>query len=263
MKRKLARLLLTLGVLLFSIAPEAHALTSLNQKSYYRISWNGLTLGRIRITASEKDGNYNLLVDTKSKGIANVFSPFETIASAEGVREDGRYIPRRYYSKAIRSDEGKNRQTEITYDSTGMILKRARTPLDDPSWRPEVPIAEINRAPDPVTAFLQMRHQLMRNVGQGIRETTVMTYDGRRYAGFTVNAIQAGTTLIDGEMKPVVHTVITRQPINGYTPKEWKKFKKGDPTVYAWFSADEAFIPLKIEISLMIGVLRIQLTEED
>jgi hypothetical protein len=263
MKGKLARLLLATTLLLLYATPEALALTPLNEKAYYRISWNGMGLGRVRLDIHEQDGRYSILVDTKSKGVINLFSPFETITSAEGIKRDGLYIPSGYHARAIRSNEGKNREVNLIYDETGAITERTRTPLDDPSWRPEVPIAELNRAPDPATAFLRLREDLFRNVNQGIDETTVTMYDGRRYAGMTVKAIQAGETLIDGKMQRILHTIITRQPINGYTPKEWKKYKKGDPTVYVWFSADETFLPLKLEISLLIGRLRIQREEED
>jgi hypothetical protein len=263
MADKLARLLAAIALLVLCMSPDAHALTHLKEEAYYRISWNGLSLGRIRLTIDETPESYNIVVDTKSKGIINLFSPFETIANVEGIVANGRYIPQTYQSKATRSNDGKNREVRITYDQTGAILERERTPLDDPTWRPEVTLKELNRAPDPITAFMELRQRLWRNIQQGIRETTVTNYDGRRYGGITVNAIQAGETIIDGESRRILHTVLTRQPINGYTPKEWKKFKKGDPTIYVWFSADETFLPIKLEISLLLGSLKVERTEED
>jgi len=243
-------------------ASPAHALEPLNENAYYRLTWNGISLGRIRIDSEESEHSYQMVVDTKSKGIVSLFSPFKTVAVVTGIKAGGEYIPRRYRTQSERNNDCENCGTTITYTESGTIETRERIPQDDPAWRPEVPLDEANTGSDPITAYFELREKLRRNLDQGINATTVRTYDGKRLADITFTITGKGKADIRGETIPVLEATATRTPINGYTPKEWKKFKEGDPIFHALFADDPTLRLVHFEFDLALGTLVMELSDE-
>lgn len=244
-----ARLTLITSILLFLAGPVMAAPT-LPEQLYYRISWGGIPLGRIRVSASEDDIHYRMVVDTKSKGVVSVFTPFQTVAQVQGSKREGRYIPQEYTTNASKSDEGDNRTSRIRYDDEGQIIERTTTPQDDPRWRPPVPLEEANDAADPITCFIAMRALLLQNREQGVKETSLRSYDAKRLALLKATLIKN-----PDPKKGAIATRITRIPISGYTPKEWKKYKKGDPALTAWFSDDIHVMPTRLELDMILGTI--------
>lgn len=240
--------LITYCLLLF--ASPAMATPALPENLYYRISWGGLSLGRIRVSASEDDERYRMVIDTKSKGVVSVFTPFQTVAQVQGIKREGRYIPQEYKTDAQKSDEGDNRTSLIRYDSEGRITERLTNPQDDPRWRPVVPVEEATEAADPITCFIAMRSMLVQNREQGVKETALRSYDAKRLALLKATFIKN-----PDPKKGAIATRITRVPLNGYTPKEWKKYRKGDPVLTVWFSDDRYVMPTRLELDLMLGTI--------
>lgn len=232
------------------LASPAIAAPTLPASLYYRISWGGLPLGRIRVSANEDDERYRMVVDTKSKGVVSVFTPFQTIAQVEGIKRDGRYIPQEYKTNAQKSDEGDDRYNFIRYDEEGNITERISKPQDDPRWRPIVPREEVADAADPITCFIAIRSLLLQNREQGVKETALRSYDAKRLA-----LLKATLIPNPDPKKGAIATRITRIPLNGYTPKEWKKYRKGDPALTVWFSNDRYVMPTRLELDLMLGTI--------
>jgi hypothetical protein len=141
------------------------------------------------------------------------------------------------------------------------LVERSTNPVDDPSWRPEVPLKDVQDAYDPVSAYFVLRTKMFENVNRRIKDTYIKTYDGRRLAEFHFKAVNNGTKLRDGKVIPVINTVASRKPIHGYTPKELKKFDEGDPKIHVYFSADPRFIPLEFEIYHWSGKITASLEE--
>jgi len=238
----------------FGAWADEKKLESLHQESTYQIRWNGITIGRVILTINEREGAYHASVDTKTRGIIDIFSPLRGFTQVNGIiTEEGNYIPTHYQSRS-NSDEG-GRTTALTFDADGKLTERLREPLDDPNWRPEVPLEEIAGVTDPITAFLRLRKELFANLKAKVKDTVVPAYDGRRYAEMRVRAINPGTRMIHKKVTPIINTVLFRKPINGYTPKELAKFDKGDPTVHAYFSHDLQLMPLVITIDLPFGLI--------
>lgn len=244
-----ARLTLITCCLMLLAAP-AIAAPTLPASLYYRISWGGLPLGRIRVSANEDEGRYRMVVDTKSKGMVSMFSPFQTIAQVEGIKRDGRYVPQEYRTNAKKSDEGDDRMSLIRYDEEGHIIERIAKPQDDPRWRPIVPLEETTDATDPITCFIAIRALLVQNREQGVKETALRSYDAKRLA-----ILKAMLIPNPDPKKGAFATRITRIPLNGYTPKEWKKYRKGDPALTVWFSNDAYVMPTRLELDLMLGTI--------
>jgi hypothetical protein len=233
---------------------DAKKLEKLNIEATYQIRWNGIGIGRIILNIKESDDGYMASVDTKTRGIIDIFSPLRGFTQVSGrITEEGAYLPTHYESRS-QSDDG-GRTTSLAYDSDGELSKRLREPLDDPSWRPEVPLEEIVGVADPITAFLRLRSALFQNLQAKVKDTIVPAYDGRRYAEIRVRAINPGTKMLKGKVTPMINTVLFRKPINGYTPKELAKFDKGDPTVHVYFSHDMELMPLALDIDLPYGMI--------
>ena len=244
----------TIILALIALAAPAHATPTLPENLYYSISWNGLSLGRIRVTSSETATTYSMLVDTKSKGVAATFSPFRTLAEVQGTKTNGTYLPTRYHSRSEKSDEGGDHSTLITYDTKGAITERTLVPPNtDPAWRPIVPLKKAQTATDPITALIAMRARLSTNASQGVTDTIMRSYDGKRLAELKATIIEDDEAA--DRSTPVIVTRITRNPIDGYTQKELKKHAEGDPDFIVWFTNDQHLMPERLELQLMLGTI--------
>ncbi|MBN8544359.1 MAG: DUF3108 domain-containing protein [Alphaproteobacteria bacterium] len=243
-----------------STAFAAPPLAPFPKEMRYRIAWNNIKIGRVIIETNQSNYSYRMVLDTKTTGLAKMFSPLKSVTWAEGRFYNEQIIPQQYLAKS-ESDEGKNRTSHLTFDEEGLLSTRETNPVDDPNWRPEVPLEEARQAYDPVTAFFVLRKTLYENVNRRIKDSYVRTYDGRRLAEFNFRAINNGTKMRDDKIVPVVNTIAFRKPIHGYTPKELKKFDEGDPKVHIYFSADKRFLPLEFEIYHWSGKISASLEE--
>jgi hypothetical protein len=227
--------------------------TPLNLTAHYTVAWNGIPIGRINMTASEDALGYRMVVDTKTHGLAALFNDVRSVTQAEGHKEGASYIPRRYDIRPQGNDD--IRHTTVTYDAQGQIATRERAPAEDPSWRPVVPLVDADAATDPITASFAARGKLHDAMAQNNREMTLKTYDGARLAEMHFTVVSPARVEVMGEYVDAINTIVARQPIAGYTPKEIKKYKKGDPTIHLYFSADAKFIPLRATVDTVCGEL--------
>lgn len=236
---------------------EVPPLEKLNYKLKYEVTWNGLHIGRIRIKVREDAFSYSLSIDTKTGGIARLFSDEQSVASAEGRIVNGKYMPTRYSS---RNDNSSRQRTTITYDANGNIATQERKPPRGKS-RTEVPLEDANRATDPTTAFFILRQQLHGAMKQNARDVSARTYDGVRLAEFLLHVVGPARAEVVDHYESAINTVISRKPLNGYSPKELKKFKEGDPVVYIFFTADSRFIPVKATVQTGFGAIAVAISE--
>lgn len=251
------------GGLISSLAqaePAAPALAPLNIKAKYDVAWSGIKIGRIYIESSEDANGYRMSVDTKTSGIAQLFSDEQRVAKVEGHGGLGQpYVPVRYESYPTK--DKKDQKVLIRYDTTGRIDSLQRIPSDDPKWRPLVPADQANTATDPITAGFILREKLY---GAAVPQATVRTYDAARLAEMTFKIVEPHARLTIRD-KPImaVNTVVTRKPITGYTPKELKKFAKGDPEIHLYFSDDAAFLPVRATIDSGFGQITATLVSQN
>ena len=256
-------IVILLGSTAHPMASEATAaLEPLRMETRYEGSFSGLPLGRVRVTFIEQPTSYRLQLDTKSRGVASLFSDMKSVAEVRGdIDAKRRYIHRLYRSTEDKNGKANGLNQYIAYNKKGAITKQLREPRDDINWRPLVPIADANTATDPISAFFILRKALARMLAKNQSQTEVRTYDGARLATMQLTLI--GRTPIDMMDAPmnVVETRIERSPIAGYTPKEWKKFHAGDPEIHIYFSDDARLMPVLFTISLTLGELRIELDE--
>lgn len=264
--------LASLLLIALCLATPARALTAISEHAYYRLEWNGIPIGRIRVDAEESGDSYSMIVDTKSKGVISVFSPFRTVATISGTKEGDAYLPRTYRTRSEKNDECPasfaskhldNCGTHMSYSEAGLLTERVLVPPNlDPSYRPIVDLAEASTGTDPITGYFRLREKLRRNIDQGMRTTTVRTYDGKRLADMTATTAERTEINVDDAKHPVIATRLTRKPIAGYTQKELRKFKEGDPIITAYFSDDDAMQLLRLELELTLGNITMELGEE-
>ncbi len=237
------------------------ALKPLQLKARYRIAWSGIALGRILIEAQEDASRYHMQIDTKTTGVGALITADRSLNVAHGRVAEGSYLPEKYESKPLGGTD--HSITVLTYDAQGKIASRLRDPDDDPAWRPPVPFAEVDTASDPVTAAFTLRRALYAAMQNNMSEVSTRTYDGARLATMKITRQPNRTLEIMEKPQPVVDVTITRTPINGYSPKDLKKFKKGDPEIHLYFSDDADFLPLKASANAGFGDLTMTLIEHE
>lgn len=236
-------------------------LAPLHFTARYDGSYGFVPLGRILLTLDDdQPGHYKIVLDTKSQGLVSWFSAMKSLASAEGISAaHHRYVPQLYHSGDVRKNVPSSQM--IRYDRQGKILERKREPMDDPNWRPVVPLEQANTGVDPITAYLALRPKLYDMLMNQTSDISVRTYDGARLADMQFHFVRHTTRDVLGQPTPVIDTTIKRKILQGYTPKEQKKFAAGDPEIHVYFTDDAKLIPVAVEVTLGIGVLDITLAE--
>lgn len=228
----------------------------------YIVAWSGITIGRINIVAREDDSSYSMLVDTKTRGLGTLISDEASVITVEGMKDSaGNYIPRHYKARPHRA--GERNIIELTYNEKGDILNRLRYPDDDPAWRPPVTFKQINTARDPITAAFMLRRMLFAARENSSAVVSTRTYDGARLAQMKmIRAANARVVVMD-EYKDALSVAVVRLPIEGYTPKEIKKFNGGDPEIRLYFSNDAAFLPIRATAKVLVGELSLSMVEDN
>jgi hypothetical protein len=239
---------------------ERPALDPFALKGRYIIAWSGITLGRIYLTAREDNGSYRMVIDTKTRGVGALVSDEKRIIEAYGTKSDaGDYIPAHYESRPQKDPE--EDVVTLQYDSHGNLEKRSRKFDDDPNWRAPVPVAEINTARDPITAAFMLRRALYAALDQDLPAITQRTYDGLRLAEMRLIRRANARVAVMDRYRDTIPVSVKRAPIAGYTPKELKKFNKGDPEIRIYLSNDALFIPVRASAKTPIGELSMTLSE--
>ena len=247
-------------------APMAKAestLAPLNLDARYNVAWSGIVIGRIILHAKEDATSYSLSVDTKTHGLGSLISDETSAVSAKGSKKpDGTYVPAEYHSGPQKAEDTRRDRTELLYNPDGTIAKRSREPEDDPAWRPPVNFADIDTARDPITAGFILRKQLHDALDSKTMEVSNRTYDGARLATMRfIRTINAKVEVM-GTYKDTVDVQVTRTPVTGYTPKELKKFNKGDPEIHLYFSNDAAFLPVRASAKVLLGELSLTMVDD-
>lgn len=248
--------------LVSSAARAEEAIAPLVLNARYLIAWSGITIGRINVVAREDEKTYFMQIDTKTRGVGSLVSDEASVITIEGTKDaNGNYIPRRY--KARPHHEGQRNITELTYDEKGNIVNRLRNPDDDPAWRPPVAFKQINTATDTVTASFLLRRMLYAARENPAATVSTRTYDGARLAEMKMIRAANAKVAVMNRYKDAVNVAIVRTPIEGYTPKEIKKFNSGDPEIRLYFSNDTAFLPIRATAKVLVGELSLRMVDDD
>jgi hypothetical protein len=240
---------------------EPAAMKPLSFKGRYSIAWSGIPLGRVLIEAKEDASSYSMSIDTKTRGIGSLITDAAQVVAVEGkITPDGTYLPSKYFSRPHKKDNLDF--VKLSYDAAGKITKRERGNDDDPAWRPPVPFEKVNTGSDPVTGAFSLRRKLHAVLANPSAKVSTNTYDGMRLAEMSlIRGADARVAIMDAYMD-TVNVAITRKPMDGYTPKELKKYNKGDPEIRLYFSNDADFLPVRATAKVPLGELSMTLVEK-
>ena len=132
------------------------------------------------------------------------------------------------------------------------------------SAAPVLPVTTAPLAPPQAPTAIRVFHVLNAALEQSSAPVVaIRTSDGSRLAEmkFAALADHARVTMPGDGYGDAINTIVTREPIAGYTPKEIKKYNAGDPIIHLYFSADAKFVPVRATVSLPIGELSVSLEE--
>ncbi len=237
-------------------------LEPVNMTARYDASVGVLPLGHMFATVHETPLHYDMELNTKSQGLVDMIAPMKSIARVSGHRsEDGDYLANDYTALDSKEDSKNDKSVHLQYDGDGKLAERERHPEDDPAWRPAVPREKAENAPDPMTGFFRHRKILHDMMARNVRDASIVTYDGARLARLNFHVVSRARIQVMGKDVDAINTMLTRQPMDGYTPKELRKFAAGDPPIHVYFSADGRFLPLMAGIELPYGEVKIVLSK--
>lgn len=246
----------------FPVPAAAEGLNFFSFKARYNLAWNGISVGRLVVVANEDASHYDMMIDSKARGLGALISDDKTVTRTNGIKTvGGEYLISHYEFRP----QGKDKDDYITldYDSLGKIVTRVRSKDDDPRWRPAVPHEEINTAHDPLTVIFMLRKKLSEALASKQPHVGTRTYDGMRLFEMKLNVKGKQQIEVMGSNHEVVEVAVERIPINGYTPKELKKYEKGDPEIHFYFSTDADFFPLKATADTGFGDLTLTLEKRE
>lgn len=258
------KLVMILCCLAFASTPAKAegTISPLTLNARYIVAWSGITIGRINIIAREDEKTYFMQVDTKTRGLGSLISDEASVIFVEGSKgANGSYIPARYKARPHRA--GERNITELTYNEKGDIVNRLRNPDDDPAWRPPVTFKQINTARDPITASFMLRRMLYAARANPSAKVSTRTYDGARLADMHMIRAANAKVAVMHQYTDAINVAVVRLPIEGYTPKEIKRFNSGDPEIRLYFSNDDAFLPIRATAKVLIGELSLSMVDDN
>jgi hypothetical protein len=142
----------------------------------YDLDLGGFRVGELQIDLSLDRRSYSMSLALQSRGVAGWLVDLRTDAVAEGAIEDGRLVPLHYRANTRRNRE--ERSTRLAFDRDGRIVQLDVRPAPEPVPR------ELQRAPDPVSALLEIIRTVLDPEGEG--EHTVTSFGGVRAAQLSV-----------------------------------------------------------------------------
>ncbi len=225
-------------------AKELPALAPFTFSAHYGFYWNGLPFGVLDIKAEEKEKIQRMEATIRSTGLAALFAPHKSTTTLEVA--NGKTI---YETNYTTRDEP--RRVKITYSPMGTVSETIVEPPEDPVRRPPPSAEQLKQSLDPLSFVIAARQALHHTLAADKTEFSLSVFDGRRLME-TPFTVQGEELLRRPEGKlPVVHCLVQRKPIAGYTEKELKSLKKDNPALHILFSNDEKMLPLKLYVDVL------------
>lgn len=251
------------AVLLIGIAPataqdasiEAIPLQPYNNTGLYEISWKGLPVGKLVLSASEAHGTYKMDLVSRTVGAVWLATRHKSTMATQGIFAKEQYIPRHYETDFKLRDD--NRLITLDFDvKDGRLTGETNSP-EEPEWkRPKVPTEPKRYALDPLTPFFQMRPLVYSALKQPDKARfTLRYYDARRLTDLHFNVVGREIATLGQSQIPVVRVEVTRTAIAGYKEKELKEIAEHDIRLELLLSDDGRLLPLRIAADTSFGTV--------
>lgn len=147
----------------------------------YEVHAGGLRAGEVHTRVEIGEDAYRTRLDVETAGVVGWLLDIVSEVEAEGRVDNGRLVPESYRAETVQGDE--ERTTRITFAPDGEVQSLELVPEPDE----QVP-EQYRRAPDPITALLQMTRSVREADGAGEHELT--NFGGIRAGAFTVRCDQ-------------------------------------------------------------------------
>lgn len=246
-----------------SIAMSApHALTPLKPltiRAQYTFDFSGIIFGRMGVVATETATSYHAIADVTSAGIVRVFVKHESHTTVEGDGEDFTYDDAEYESRYRTRD--KKKYVHMRF-ADGTVASEEVQPPDNRQKRPAVPEALKKGALDPLSFALRMRQGLHAALLNNESDVRYAVYDGRRLTSVHLKILGATQIPYRNQDIPVYEVQATRELTAGYSDSEREDVTENEPPLHMYFTRDAAFIPVALEVKLLLGTLRATLTHD-
>ena len=257
---------ISLGLMLMW-ATAAHAteqamtpLTPFTFKAIYTFQYGGIYFGKIGVESEQSDDHYSITADVASGGILKIITQHSSHTTVDGTGAHFRYDHIIYDTHY--KTKNKRKAVYLEYQNK-KVIKETLVPPDDRNKRPAVPDVLKNASFDLLTFNMELRRQFWKALRKKQTGFSLTAYDGRRLHKIDVTIIGKRTTLFADDQKfPVYSMTLRRTPIAGFTTSELAKLGKKEPAVTIDYSADNRFIPIKVEVPFLFGSLSATLAKE-
>jgi hypothetical protein len=254
------RFLLPFVLILALALPGAHAQEPVryNQKGSWYLSWSGIPFAKLWVNVAETPEDYRLTASYKSRGLVRLFNKTKSLVLSNGAA-NGSHMQVLAYSY---EDAIKKSHTSLEFDRAGEMVRRIVEPDDDPAHRPPVTADAIKGAVTPGDILFALREGVSQAQAEGNTGFSRLFYEGKRL--MQVNAFIAPDTEsyeIRGKSYSVLKLTLSRTLVSGFTNKEIKRYKKGEPPLALYLDAETLF-PLAFDIEVKFGTLHAEWTAE-
>lgn len=222
------------------LAQPANAQEPFTVSGNYYLDFSGVPVGKLWASAQFDGETCHTQTSLKTKGMVRVFKKLKTYTNATARLEEKRWVPTQYhyYRKEVEEPDS----VTLKYSPSGAVVYRKVEGEDDPNWRPRVPAQKVKAVWNPATTLCGLASVLN---GQEIGATKeVPLYDGKRY--FTVHI----------ERVEEEKFRLSRTLNDGFTPKEHKRYEKGEPPLYLYHRQGEQ-LPYAVNVDLGYGSVNI------
>ena len=234
-----------------SFAAESSYVAPWNSTAYYQVTWSGIRIGGMVLSAKETKDSYRLDSIVKTKGLAKIITKHSSTTSIEGHKKAENYLPGKY--ETLYKHRKSTRHIIMSYDPEGKLVGESNEPAE--TARPPVQKEMKERVVDLLTPMFQQRGKIAQALAGGESDFTIRSYDGRRLTDMKYHV--KGRKKLDRDKQPpmpVIEFSISRTPIAGYKASEIEEYKAGkDPEVTMYMSDDGAMIPVQLVVGSSMG----------
>jgi hypothetical protein len=211
----------------------------------YRFTWAGLPFAELGLRHATNSTVYQTEIAIRTIGLADQVVGFRASSHATGRYEE----PDGFSASRFRSASStprKSRRIMVRYDrGTGDVVELELTRNGDPD-RSKVPETLQKGVTDPLTAVLQMRHQLA-TAGR-LDGFKAAVFDGRRRFDADAELIGRHRAEIAGRIWPVIELEINLTWLAGANSDDIDKAEAGENRLRLkmLLSDDERLLPLRL-----------------
>ena len=250
---------LVIGILLLALgAGQATAGSDEPIELRYRFTWAGVPIAELGLRHVTNSMVYQTEVAIRTIGLADQLLGYRGSSHATGRYEepDG-FTASRFRSAS--SSYRKSRRILVRFDrETGDVIELELTRRGEPD-RSKVPEALQKGVVDPLTAVLQMRHQLA--AAGNLDDYTAAVFDGRRRFDAQARVTGRHRAEIAGQIRPVIELEVGLTWIAGANADDIDDAEAGENRLRLrlLLSDDERLIPLQLSTmdSLFTGTAEI------